>query len=480
MLNISRYIGGAPVQDNFYLLFHGYTGAVDKVPKGLGNFLKNHTGESLNQDTMDSLGLKNDDIAFLMQRGYLTNKSSKEEQETLIEIATIIHEGDLTTMPPSVMIIPSYVCNLRCPYCFQDHKMHSGKDNFSSVINKEQVDTVFSILDELVNKSVAEKLKLVNLDKKIKRSYPSTMSLFGGEPLASNTLPIIPYILEKAMERGMSLSAITNGVELECFSGWLGKGMISELQITLDGKEELHDRRRIGPKFKKTFLKIADNIDLALSKGVSINVRINIDDNNFMDLKDLSAFFKERGWDKNHNFNSHASSVFTDNKSHKEVTPEQLVEETLFLKETEGSLIESYEIYARDFLKSALLSSDYPFKSSVNCSAEAGLLIFDPLGDVYACWEDVGYAHLKVGTYDINGLRLLEHFSKQWLLRFPGNIDECSQCPYALIHKSGCASHARKNSGTIYSNSCETFKSYFPTTLSFVYEQFEDKVLTAY
>jgi uncharacterized protein len=147
------------------------------------------------------------------------------------------------------------------------------------------------------------------------------------------------------------------------------------------------------------------------------------------------------------------------------------------LRETEDSLIESYETHAQNFLKECLLGDGYPFKTSVNCGAESGLLIFDPIGDVYACWEDVGYAHLKTGTYDTDGLHLKEEFAKQWLARFPGNIEECSQCPYALIHKSGCAAHARRSSGTIYSNACETFKEYFPKTLSYMYEKFEDSIL---
>ena len=45
--------------------------------------------------------------------------------------------------------------------------------------------------------------------------------------------------------------AITNGVELDKFNHLLGPGLIEELQITIDELAELHNARRIGPKFRK-------------------------------------------------------------------------------------------------------------------------------------------------------------------------------------------------------------------------------------
>src|SRR5262249_18302732 len=130
-------------------------------------------------------------------------------------------------------------------------------------------------------------------------------------------------------------------------------------------------------------------------------------------------------------------------------------------------------------LFACLSGEGYPFKRIANCSAETGQLMFDALGDVYACWEDVGTRELRIGTYGSDGLAFEERIAEQWLTRYPGAIEQCSTCPYALIHRSGCAAHARSATGMLATSACENFQSYFPSTLAHVYEEFENQLLTS-
>src|SRR5213595_2237755 len=104
--------------------------------------------------------------------------------------------------------------------------------------------------------------------------------------------------------------------------------------------------------------------------------------------------------------------------------------------------------------------------------------MFDARGDVFSCWEDVGHAELRVGIYDGDGLHLESEAVKMWLERQPGVIEECSRCPYALIHTSGCGSQAREHSGTIYMNECESFQQYFPLALGHAYAHVEGQWLS--
>ena len=125
------------------------------------------------------------------------------------------------------------------------------------------------------------------------------------------------------------------------------------------------------------------------------------------------------------------------------------------------------------------LAGRYPFADggSTFCGAEGGMLIFDCLGDVYSCWEQAGHPDKRTGTYGTDGLHLDRAAASAWLNRFPGTIDECLGCPYALIHKSGCADVALRQSGSIFAPACESFKEYFPRTLAAAWQRCEDELL---
>lgn len=105
--------------------------------------------------------------------------------------------------------------------------------------------------------------------------------------------------------------------------------------------------------------------------------------------------------------------------------------------------------------------------------------MFDCFGDVYACWEEAGHRERRIATYDGKGIDFDLDIASQWYSRFPGAIDDCSNCPYALIHSSGCAKHAFDNAGTTLAAACENFQDYFPITLAEVWSRTERQILTS-
>lgn len=144
-----------------------------------------------------------------------------------------------------------------------------------------------------------------------------------------------------------------------------------------------------------------------------------------------------------------------------------------------GSTVSSYDRFAKDIIRACLGGEPYPFKQGGNCSAEVGLLMFDCFGDVYACWEEAGHRERRIGTYDASGVVQFDRqIAAQWFSRFPGAIEQCTNCPYALIHSSGCAKHAFDQSGTTLSAACESFQSYFPPTLAEAWRRAEEQILS--
>jgi uncharacterized protein len=189
--------------------------------------------------------------------------------------------------------------------------------------------------------------------------------------------------------------------------------------------------------------------------------------------------FERRGWNRNPLFSANAASV-TPEGAHEELIDRAVLSEaTTRLRRETGSRITSYERYASETLARCLSSEGYPFQRVVNCSSESGLLMFDPLGDVYSCWEDIGETKLRVATYGESGLHFVPEIARQWLMRFPGSIEQCTECPYALIHASGCAKHARDRSGSLFASDCDSFQQLFPQTLGDAYAQAEKAVLSS-
>jgi uncharacterized protein len=459
-------------------MMHGLTGAVDKVSGALGAWLVESRGRACDLDhgPLDSLSV--DDLQRLRGRGYLTELTQAEEQDLLVEVAAQLHQLDLTRTRASFMIVPSYMCNLRCPYCFQPHLMHAGRGPFGALLTHEQIEQIFAAIDRYQpGGAVAAALGLGDAAPPTSQAAPLSIGLFGGEPLTARTIPVVSEILEHAAARRFSLWAITNGVELKEFEELLGPGRIEDLQITLDGLAELHDTRRIGPGFRHTFDTIVDNIGLALNCGARVAVRINVDRTNISSLPELDALFAQLGWNDNADFFADAAVVSPEGVHKDLVTRAELVTFTTTMKEVRGAKIGSYERLAQEVLVQCLSSDGYPFQSVINCSAEAGQLIFDPLGDVYTCWDELGDSKRRIGTYGPGGLAFDHDTALQWLTRFPGAIEQCSQCQYALIHKSGCANHARAMSGTMFASACESFKEFFPSTLAHAYAQIERGLL---
>lgn len=479
-MRVSSYVVATPLQERaYYLLLHGYTGAVDKVGEGVGRFLLDNRGREVETRAMVEAGVEPALIDALASRGYLTDRTHADERGAVVSLADALHEAALARARTGFIFVPSYRCNLRCPYCFQPHPMHSGRGKFGAVMTREQVDQAFAIIDGFGGPGAMARALDMAPALAAQPAAQREIGLFGGEPLTEPLVPIVTYILEEAVSRGFTLSAITNGVDLHHFAHLLGPKTLREVQVTLDGPPGHHNKRRIGPGLHDTFDRIVDNIDLALQRKVQVTLRINTDATNLPSLGELDDLFAARGWKGNPNFMAGAA-VVTPEAVHKELIDRPtLARETRRLQRERESCIGSYERYAVDTLQACLAGDGYPFQHIVNCSAETGLLMFDALGDVYACWEDIGELEHRIGAYGPEGLTLFKDQVSTWLRRFPGAIEQCSNCPYALIHASGCGKHARNETGSLFASDCDGFQRLFPETLADAYQDFEALVRAA-
>ena len=567
-----------PEDPNHSLLVHGYTGAIDRVNKEVARIIKSRI--VLSEDMFDQLPCSKEAIHTLIKRGYLTSRSPVEEREYVHSRANFLHHTS-SREAASFLFLVAYDCNFRCPYCFENNISSHGKGWSKQVFTKEMVDRAYEAMCEI---------------QPNRAMHSKSITLYGGEPLLAKNKEIVKYIVDEGLKRGYIFSAVTNGYDLHHFTDLLGPQKIKRLQITLDGEKENHNRKRPHYRAGDSFDTIIKNVELALSLGVRISMRINTDYDNVDILPALFDLFKDKGFTYYPNFSAYSALVqqveegmscsatmsgkktpgdygqiaplisieaptsdfgsdgsVTSVISFKECeTPEEFElqaqscsndspsytasemideeqyidveqEEEIFLNYQSGtSPIDHQKIlqemalnhpengeisvmprrdFTRKYLQFAkenpdlmhqISCQDYGIRQTfkqalegkgllsfkpVFCGAQTSMLILDPYGDLYTCWELVGMDRYKVGTY-LDKVEFNDERLSEWYDRNISNVPSCGKCKYAFFCGGGCAAHAYvKNDGNTKTSYCDEYPRVFHTVVPEIFEEHKEQIL---
>ncbi len=480
MLRTSSYTIYVDLPDNprEMLLVHGYTGAYDKVSRRVAAYLRSHESrrppKPLYGDWTpdpeaphDSEAPPSDVIDILKQRGYLTTASPEREAEFFAGFAVKLHERQ-SKRQPSYILMPTYNCNLRCSYCFQDHmRTDSSFKHLLATMKPAMVDRI------LIGMANLEAQQGLDPDTQRTRS----IGLFGGEPLLSANREIVEYILRRANDLGRAdFWAVSNATDLHAYSDLLGPGALARLQITLDGPPAEHDRRRVYADNGPTFERIARNIDLALDRGVLVNIRLNIDRNNINELPALTQEIIDRGWHEQPEFSVYTAPINAVNEQTDRKTTFnswQLDQALTDLREEHpdtwiiGRPDETIRVRARKIFDG---EDPSPQLRPSFCGAHDQMFIFDPFGDIYACWERTGDARIRIAHVAEDGkVEFKYEVNQEWRSRSVASNPVCRQCRYALHCGGGCAILALGQRGKFHANYCDGFASRFRASVADAY-----------
>ena len=80
----------------------------------------------------------------LLLRGHLTRKSESEEFADM-KLLSRLSKKIYGSYAIKLIIMPTYDCNFRCPYCFEQHRLNKGKDWLSQTMSDEMIEAVFSL-----------------------------------------------------------------------------------------------------------------------------------------------------------------------------------------------------------------------------------------------------------------------------------------------------------------------------------------------
>ena len=392
----------------------------------------------------DEAELNTTDIELLHAKGYLADE--KEERlayrNKYLDFLDARDDSEI-----QIFFVPTYACNFSCSYCYQD-----GYPPEAGSLTKEVIDSFYAYIDST----------FAGRDKYI--------TLFGGEPLlpGNQYKDLIAYFLKGAGERGLDTAIVTNGYHLAEYSELLEKHSIREVQVTLDGTETVHNRRRPSKKGEGTFTRIVQGIDGALDAGFPVNIRVVVDKENITDLPALAAFAKEKGWTDN-------PLVKTQLGRNYELHYCRSKQDHLFtrseLQQTLYDMVKDYPALL-DFHRPAFSVSRYLadngtlpdplYDSCPGCKSEWA---FDYTGKIYSCTATVGKTDEQLGTF-YPRVSLDEEKVEQWEERDVTTIAECADCPVQLACGGGCAAVAKNKNGDLLSPDCRPIREELELGLS--------------
>lgn len=386
----------------------------------------------------------------LRSRRYLFD--SAEEEECYLEGLVNEAWSRMDANQPEVYTVcPTLACNLACGYCFEGDSLHDKKQG---VLTDRQVELLFDAIGAIRSPFLQGGQPL---------RYAPLIALFGGEPLLPNTRHAVAQILDRAFDGGFVVGATTNGVNLVRYEALLREyaDILAGFQITLDGPKAVHDSRRHRLGGQGTFDEIVAGIDLVVSLGVAVDLRVNLDYGNIDSLAELAEFVLAKGWGDSPGFRLALAGV----TEHREggchdrhdnmLTELDLGQRVIALMDANPALEKIVHLgFMRhlDHLTQVLEPERYHAKGghkSVGprywyCEASTEKqYVFTPEGLIYNCTEAVGNARHAVGRFDPE-LDLWQRERGKWIGRTILSHPKCRACSISTLCGGGCHMAARE------------------------------------
>lgn len=356
-----------------------------------------------NKNKIDEIKNINESLYAEMKRnGMIVPDVYDETQEIIAQWDC----GDKDVSSYHLTVLPTLNCNLRCWYCYEEHKASSQMTD----------ETMNRILKFLSNRISTEGLKTFNLD------------FFGGEPLLpfkKRVLPIIQYAAKVCQDNDVKLFVhfTTNGVLLtdEVRRELLKLPLAGKpgFQITIDGNEEKHNQSRCTFNGEPTYRIILNNIFGAIRDGMHVNCRFNYTEENIDSLVDVLDDFESLTEDERKFIFFDFQQVWQE-KNKTEVREKALKLANLFMKEDQQVRIEKNYNNQR-------CRDDAENQASIN---------YD--GNVYKCTAFNITPNLSEGVLNEDGqIEWNERFYKRMALKY-GN-KHCKACNIYPICHGGCS-----------------------------------------
>lgn len=209
------------------------------------------------------------DIKEWLQQGFIVEK----EKDELSIVNYCRCRDTFLKNRPIYRILTTSACNARCFYCYEKGRPVQAMSMKTAADSAEFI---------IRNTGDAEKV---------------TINWFGGEPLLNHkviTLIMKRLIATCGKDKVVS-SMVTNASLFSKELITLAKEdwNLYDVQITLDGMTEIHEKRKAYVDKGSSFSKTLETIGFLLSAGFRISLRLNYDKDNFTDIVKLINYIHE-------------------------------------------------------------------------------------------------------------------------------------------------------------------------------------------
>lgn len=224
----------------------------------IGNAAKEVLQESASFDCDDCIKVTEDVLSQMSDAGFLVDAYRSE----LIELEA---EYGLLQQDPSVLslcIVPTYTCNLACPYCYEEGRNSSGK-----------------IMDRATQDKIIEFAKLAYHAQPYNRIE---VQWYGGEPmLAPDAVERISVgLMSFCEEHGLGYNAnmISNATRIGSEeAAMLKRCFVSDVIVTVDGPESEHNKRRPARDGSNSYEAVLNGIGSLIRECINVIAMMNAD-----------------------------------------------------------------------------------------------------------------------------------------------------------------------------------------------------------
>lgn len=402
-MKISKYV--IPFQrDGRYFLYNTLDLSLSSIDKSLYELIKSiisnpATLKDVDKDFLDALQSKNlldDDLDS-------NSKAFRVKMEYLKRLKSF---GNKTL---SLVIAPTLACNFACPYCYE-------------------ANLPLSIMEEKVEDGI------VNFINTFQNRCDSIEICWeGGEPLLG--FERIKSLMSK-IKSNSSLpvtyhSMITNGYLFsEEIIEYCSKMGLNFIQITIDGKEETHNKSRRLKNGGNSYGRIIRNIDRITENmpDALVVVRTNIHEGN---KEEFASIYKElcQRWK---NRRVRLFPAFVMQNSNCKVTCCSPQDKTdFFLNLKRKAHIENINFKPKHKVGSCSATSENSY-------------IIAPDGSIYKCWTDIGIKDRSVGNV-FDGITNNALIAQYMIGSDKYSDPKCLECSLFPICDGGCNRHRLDN-----------------------------------
>ncbi|MGB6229507.1 MAG: radical SAM protein [Litorimonas sp.] len=359
--------------------------------------------------------------------------------------------------PTSLVILPTYGCNLGCSYCYEG-KLTKQQYYWSS----QEIDTFMTAFDAFI---AAERI-----DPGV-----SAVTLLGGEVVREEAADRCRSLVGRLSAHGFKdIQIISNGLELAPLAASLVDSGATSFMITIDGTEAVHDKRRPArDRSLSSYRNAVEAVAAVLDAGAKAVVRINADGRNVDNLPDLARELENRGLFGHPLFRAYIHPVSSDFKSSRTFMTEVDLCRAVAGHARREPLMTRFEwdFHGLDLLYR--IARGAPLVPRVSyCGATDRQYVFDAKGGVFSCWFGTGKEDFQLGRHSGGeGIVVDREKLAQWQSRSALTHPVCRTCRWATVCGGGCSFKSHFKTDDFRNGNCADFESILSICAPFILKE---------